>query len=210
VLILYFFIGILATIVAAIPPGAANIAVVNTVVKHSVTKALFLIVGAGAGEVLISYLALHSSMTLTSYFQENPWVQIIVFLLFFVAGLFFLFRRKYKLYDKKLSETTIQPLRFLTGLLLAFLNPPVLIFWVLALTLIHKHVLMVSDMSPWLVLLLFFTGVFVGKVAVLFGYAKWGKHVEHGKNNTKRTIDLFLGVGLLVIGFIQSIRFFIE
>jgi len=210
VLILYFLIGILATVLAAIPPGAANIAVVGTAVKHSVRSALFLIVGAGLGEVLISYLALHSSMTLTSYFKENPWVQVTVFLLFFMAGLFFLFRRKYKLYNRDFSKTARRPSRFLTGLLLAFLNPPVLIFWVLALTLIHKHVLMVSDMSPWLVLLLFFAGVFFGKVAVLFGYAKWGKLVENGKNNTKRTIDLFLGIGLLILGFIQGIRFFIE
>lgn len=95
-------------------------------------------------------------------------------------------------------------------MLLAFVNPPVLIFWVLAFTVIHKYVLRVSEMSPWLTLLLFFTGVYLGKVLTLYFYGKWGKKLENNQNDTNSKKDVFVGIALLLVGVIQGVRFFIE
>ena len=100
--------------------------------------------------------------------------------------------------------------KFLKGLLLAFINPPVLIFWVLAFTLIHKYILKVSDMSPWLTLLIFFTGVFFGKTATLYAYSRWGEKLEKSQKNTQKTIHQFIGIALLALGIFQGVRFFIN
>ena len=206
--ILYFLIGFFAAIIAAAPPGAANVLVVNTSVKETVSKAAYIIVGAGLGELFLSFIALHYVMNLTDFFEENSWVQISVFVLFILIGAYFLLQNKITTPETKLKIKNLKTPKLLKGLLLAFLNPPVLIFWVLAFTLIHKHILKVSDMSPVVTLLLFFSGVFIGKMVTLYAYSLWGKKLEESHNDTKKTIRLFIGIALLLLGTIQGIRFF--
>lgn len=171
---------------------------------------MFIVLGAGLGEVLLSFIALHCMMNFSDYFKANPWIQIVIFVLFLMVGAFFLLRKKLSLTTKKTSDKKIKPPKFITGLLLAFVNPPVLIFWVLAFTVIHKYVLKVSEMSPWLTLLLFFTGVYLGKVLTLYFYGKWGKKLENNQNDTNSKKDIFVGIALLLVGVVQGVRFFIE
>ncbi|MCZ6594077.1 MAG: LysE family transporter [Bacteroidetes bacterium] len=207
--LLYLFIGFAAAVIAAVPPGAANIVVVNTTINGTLRKALFVVLGAGIGEVLLSLIALHCAMNFSDYFKDNPWVQITIFVLFISIGTFFLLRNTFNIKSKNRREKKIKTPKFLTGFLLAFLNPPVLIFWVLAFTIIHKYVLKVSDMSPLLTLLLFFTGVYLGKVLTLYFYGKWGKKLEKNKDESSSKKDIFVGIALVLVGVLQGIRFII-
>jgi L-lysine exporter family protein LysE/ArgO len=206
---LYFFIGFIAAVIAASPPGAANIVVMNTTINGTLKKAMYVVLGAGMGEVVLSFLALHCVMNFTDYFKENPWVQITIFILFIVIGTFFLLRNTFNIGSKNTSEKKFKAPRFITGFLLAFVNPPVLIFWVLAFTIIHKYVLKVSEMSPLLTLLLFFSGVYVGKILTLYFYGKWGVNLENNKDGNNSGKDIILGVALVLVGAIQGFRFFI-
>lgn len=207
--VLYLFIGFVAAVIAAAPPGAANLVVINTSMNQTLRKASYLVLGAGIGEVLLSLIALHCTMNFADYFQQNPWIQITVFVLFLLVGTFFLLRNKLRLAPKKASEKKTKAPKFITGVLLAFVNPPVLIFWVLAFSIIQKYLLKVSEMSPWLVLLLFFLGVYLGKVTTLYFYGKWGKKMENKQNETSYKKDIFVGLALVLVGCIQGIRFFI-
>lgn len=207
--ILYLFIGFVAAVIAAAPPGAANLVVINTSMNQTLRKASFVVLGAGIGEVLLSLLALHCTMNFADYFTQNPWIQITVFVLFLLVGAFFLLRNKLRLVRGKTSEKKIKAPKFVTGIFLAFVNPPVLIFWVLAFSVIQKYLLKVTDMSPWLVLLLFFLGVYLGKITTLYFYGKWGKKMEHKENESGYKKDIFVGLALVLVGCIQGIRFFI-
>lgn len=199
----------MAAVIAAAPPGAANLVVINTTTKQTLRKAGFIVLGAGIGEVLLSLIALHCTMNFSDYFQQNPWIQITVFLLFVAAGSFFLLRKRTVKEPKKAVKKKIKTPKFITGLFLAFVNPPVLIFWVLAFSVMQKYLLKVSEMSPWLVLLLFFSGVYFGKVVTLYIYGKWAKKLEQKNSGTSHKKDLFVGVALLLVGVIQGVRFFI-
>ncbi len=64
-------------------------------------------------------------------------------------------------------------------------------------------------MSPWITLLLFFTGVYLGKVLTLYSYGKWGQKLEKKRQGFSSKKDLIVGVALLLVGVIQGIRFFI-
>jgi len=207
--LLYFFIGFVAAVVAASPPGAANIVVVNTTINGTIKKAMYIVLGAGIGEVVLSFIALHCMMNFTDYFKENPWVQITIFVLFMLIGAFFLLRNRFNIKSENRREKKIKMPKFITGFLLAFINPPVLIFWVLAFTIIHKYVLKVSEMSPLLTLSLFFSGVYVGKILTLYFYGKWGIKLEKNKNEKNSKKDIFVGVALVLVGAIQGFRFFI-
>jgi len=149
-------------------------------------------------------------MNLTDFFQENPWVQVSVFIVFIVFGIYFIAKDKLDFLKSDFSIKELNTPKFLKGLLLAFINPPVLIFWVLAFTLIHEHILKVSDMSPWLTLLVFFAGIFFGKTATLYAYSRWGEKLEKNSKNTNRTIHLVIGIALLLVGIFQGVRFFIS
>jgi threonine/homoserine/homoserine lactone efflux protein len=207
--LLYFFIGFVAAVMAASPPGAANIVVMNTTINGTAKKAMYVVLGAGIGEVVLSLIALHCTLNFTDYFKENPWVQITIFVLFMLIGVFFLLRNTFNIRSINTLEKKIKAPKFITGLLLAFINPPVLIFWVLAFTIIHKYVLKVSDMSPLLTLLLFFSGVYVGKILTLYFYGKWGVKLEKNKDGNNSRKDIFVGVALVLVGAIQGFRFFI-
>jgi threonine/homoserine/homoserine lactone efflux protein len=208
-LIVYFFIGLVAATIAAMPPGAANLVVMSTTTKQTLQKALLVALGAGIGEVLLSLIALHCTINFTSYFEQNPWIQITFFSLFVAMGLYFLLRNRFKTVPKKTKRKSIKAPKIITGILLAFVNPPVLIFWVLTFTIIQKYLLQVSDMSPWLVLVLFFSGVYTGKVTTLYLYGKWAIKLRQKTNNTGLKKDLFVGVALALVGLVQSIRFLI-
>lgn len=208
--VLYLFIGFIAAVIAAAPPGAANLVVINTTINNTLSKALLVVLGAGLGEVLLSFIALHCTMNFADYFQQNPWIQITVFLLFLMVGTFFLLRKKLNIPSKKTAKKKVSTPKFITGILLAFINPPVLIFWVLAFSIIHKYILKVSEMSPWLTLLLFFSGVYLGKVFTLYIYGKWGKKMEKNKDSNGSKKDIFVGVALVLVGLVQGVRFFIQ
>ena len=45
--ILFFLMGFVISVIAAVPPGAANIVVMNTVTNRSIGAAMLLAVGAG-------------------------------------------------------------------------------------------------------------------------------------------------------------------
>ena len=207
--LLYFFIGFVAAVIAASPPGAANIVVMNTTINGTAKKAMYVVLGAGIGEVVLSLIALHCTLNFTDYFKENPWVQITIFVLFMLIGVFFLLRNTFNIRSRNTLEKKIKAPKFITGFLLAFINPPVLIFWVLAFTIIHKYVLKVSDMSPLLTLLLFFSGVYIGKILTLYFYGKWGVKLEKHKDGNNSRKDIFVGAALVLVGVIQGFRFFI-
>ncbi|MEM7187615.1 MAG: LysE family transporter [Bacteroidota bacterium] len=207
--ILYLLLGFTITIVAAAPPGAANIVVMNTVSKRSLQQAMRIVVGAGLGEVVLSMIALHCTMNFSTYFKQNSWIQISVFVLFILAGVFFLLRNRVRLSTPKPAIRSKVFPKFVTGFLLAFLNPPVLIFWVLAFSLANEFALEVTDMSPLLTLSLFFLGVYAGKVATLYVYGKWGKQMEQHDRNRSSKKHLFIGVALLMVGLVQGARFLI-
>lgn len=207
--LLYILIGFVVACIAALPPGAANIAVVNTTANKTLNQALYIIVGAGIGEVLLSLFALHCTMNLTSYFENNPWLQITVFILFIVVGAYFLLQKHLDLKLFKIPAEKRAFPKWLKGFLLAILNPPVLIFWVLAFTIIHKHVIKVSEMSPLFTLVIFFTGIFLGKTATLYGYGLWRKKLDKGTKNSTQKTNTVIGIALILVGVIQGIRFFI-
>ena len=64
-------------------------------------------------------------------------------------------------------------------------------------------------MSPWIVLLLFFLGVYLGKTITLYFYGKWGKKMEQTQNESNYKKDIFVGLALVLVGCVQGIRFFI-
>ncbi len=100
--------------------------------------------------------------------------------------------------------------KFLTGFLLAILNPPVLIFWVIAISLTQKYMIPISSMSPFIILVLFFTGVYIGKFITLYFYGKISHRTAKKQNKERYKLYRVIGIALIVVSSLQGIRFFIN
>lgn len=205
----YSIIGLAAASLGGAAPGASNLAVIKTTATDSLHKAMGIAVGAGVGEMFLAFLALCYSRLFTEFFEMNTWIQILFTAVFLSIGFLFLFPKLWKKFSKpKLSRKKPQS-TFLTGFLLAVINPPVLLFWVASITLIQTYVLPLTDMSPISVLSLFFLGVFFGKVLILYGYAVLGNTLQK-KNTNNATFNRIIGVVIILIAMSQAIRLLIQ
>lgn len=202
-IILYFFIGILASVIGALPFGASNIAVINTTIKQNAKQAFKIAIAAGISEVILSYYALHCNMVVRDFFDRNMWIQILIVVLLMAIGSFLLFKKKKTSVSKKKRLISS---KYVTGFLLGILNPPVLIYWIVVFGIINNNNLMLSLSSPLIVLFLFFVGVYLGKLAILYLYSRFSVSIKHRAQNITGVINKITGVLLIITGIAQAIK----
>lgn len=117
---IYLLAGFAAAFIGALPPGAVNLSVVYTTLNRGASFALPIILTAAMGEIILSYFALHCTMTVQQYIQENVFIQYTIAILLILAGLFLFFKKT----DSAQPKTPKKNRGFLNGLLLSVLNPP--------------------------------------------------------------------------------------
>lgn len=202
-ILIYFIIGIFAALLGALPLGASNIAVINTTIKQNAKQAFKIAITAGIAEVILSYYALHCNMVVRDFFEMNLWIQILIVIVLIAVGVFLFFKKNKKKTSKKNKLTKS---KYATGFFLGILNPPVLIYWVVAFGIINSNNIMLSLQSSLSVLFLFFFGVYIGKVLTLYFYSKFSLVIKNKAQNVSLVINKVTGVLLVVIGIVQAVK----
>ena len=193
-------IGTIATILGALPPGASNLAVIKTSLQESHRESLKISYGAGLGEVLLVFIAFSSGMVVQDFFEMNLWVQYLVAARLATVGLYFTINKKENTESKPKKSS-----KYLLGFTLSVINPPVLIYWILVFSLLAKWISSTSSNSVlWLGL--FLSGVFIGKVATLYGYSKFGSHIQKKKTSSGSNINRYIGITLIILACMQVIK----
>lgn len=209
--VFYFFLGVIIAIIGALPLGAVNLAVINTSIKEDIKNASYIALAAGIGEVTLAAIALHCSMEVSNFFYQHQWIQIGFIIAFFLTGIYFMYlafkrnqntrkRRKLRLFNSK----------FLTGFVLALINPPVIIYWILAISLTNKYIFKLTVQNSLSSLLFFFIGIYLGKITTLYFYGKWGNKMAQKQEGSKTRLHRIIGIALIVISIVQGIKFAIE
>ena len=204
-LILYFVIGILASIIGALPLGASNIAVINTTLKQNARQAFKIALAAGIAEVILSYYALHCNMIVRNFFDNNMWIQAVIAFILLVIGGYLFFRNKS---ETPLKKNKLAKSKYTTGFLLGILNPPVLIYWIIAFGVINNNDIMLSLKSSFAVLFLFFFGVYSGKLLTLYLYSRFSLIIKNRVQNMSLIINKVTGVLFVVIGLLQAVKLY--
>ncbi len=207
---LYLLFGTIIAIVGAIPLGAVNIAVINNSIKENIKKASYVALAAGVGEVVLAFFALHCSMQLSSFFLENQWIQITFIAIFFLVGIYFIFLANNTVKSNGKRKIKLSNSKFLTGFSLAILNPPVIIYWILAISLINKYIFELTVQNSITSLFLFFLGIYLGKIGTLYFYGRWGNKMAKKQEGSKTKLHRIIGIALIVISVFQSIKFVVE
>jgi len=202
-------VGLATAIIAAIPPGAANYMVIKERINHNTNTLHKLILGASLGEVFIAAFALQYAMSLTHFFQENKWFQVSIAAILLSLGVWLLLKPKKETSknSKKYPKVTIS--KTLKGFLLAAINPPVLVYWVIVFSALGMYVNDQVEQSSLEMITLYFTGIFLGKISVLYGYSYWGRKLSN-KGNANGIISRVLGIALVIVGSFQGFRLFIQ
>ncbi|WP_298555903.1 LysE family transporter [uncultured Algibacter sp.] len=205
-IIIYLLIGVFAAILSALPLGASNIAVINTTLKQNAKQAFKIAITAGIAEVMLSYYALDCNQVIKDFFNDNLWVQLVIVAILFLAGSYLLFKKQSETKSKKGKLTQS---KYATGFLLGIVNPPVLIYWVIAFGVLNNNDIMLSLKSSASVLFLFFLGVYLGKVLTLYFYSKLSVIIKNKVQNISLVVNKATGVLLIVISFAQAVKLYI-
>jgi len=199
--LLYAFAGFAASTLGALPPGAVNLSVVYTTLNRGAKNAISIIIAAAFGEIILSYFALHCTMTVEEYIEQNLYVQYLIAVLLIVAGGLLSFQKpKVKKPGKAKRNNGI-----LKGLLLAVLNPPVLVYWLVAFAFISSNGLMVN-LSLTQLTLIFFAGIFVGKIFALWLYLQLSKRIASKASHLTEKINRGIAILLVVLGLVQLVK----
>ena len=200
-LILYFFSGFLASYIGGAFPGAVNLNVVYTTIQKSAKETVPIILAASLGEILLSLLALHCGMAVDEFVKNNLILKIGIALVLILAGIYLWFKKQNE--SKTISSSNKG---FLKGFLLALFNPPVLVFWLVAFTYLSSVAQIEPMMSIFYLTLLFFLGVFIGKLLVLYCYVKFSVFIADRSQIFTSSLNKVIAVILACIGIVQLFK----
>ncbi|NQX76308.1 LysE family transporter [Gilvibacter sp.] len=209
--ILYLVIGVLLAGIGGAFPGASNIAVISAAAKGRQRQGQQIAYGAGLGEISLAFLALSYSMFVADFLKMNPWIKVLFVGVFLIVGTLFLFKQQLPKRKKKSNESGSMSTRLLQGYLLAAINPPVLLFWLVAVALVNSNYVELSAMLDLSSLLFFFFGVFLGKVGILMIYGSTGKRLasKETKKRSKVCLHTLIGIALIGIAVVQALRLWV-
>ncbi len=205
--IVYLLIGIVTSVLSALPLGASNIAVINTALKQNAKQAFKIAITAGIAEVILSYYALHYNVAAQTLFNNNKWIQIFIAGILLGVGLFLLLKKQSS--SNKSKSRKLMQSKYATGFILGILNPPVLIYWVIAYSVLNNSNFMLSIKSSFLILFLFFLGVYTGKLLTLYLYSKISIIIKSKINNISNILNKIIGILLITTGILQSLKLYI-
>ncbi|HDR51484.1 MAG TPA: hypothetical protein ENN90_07680 [Mariniphaga anaerophila] len=195
----YLLIAIAATIIGAVPFGLVNLSMVNVALKNDSHGAVQIAHGASVVEVIFALAALLTGAKLSPVLEGNPVVRYFVFAVLLGSGLFFWFKKN----REKTKPDNRKSSGFFKGIILNLVSIQVLLFWLLAATVLSAKQLIPSVFSE---MLFFVAGVWLAKMAVLWAYAFLAKKVVSHAQKISSHINRIIGVVLMVVAVVQLFK----
>lgn len=212
-LVSYFFLGLLATIIGALPLGTTNVAVINTTIKENIQSALKIIYTAALAEIILVLIAIRFNLQIENFVAMNLHLQYTIALLLLAVGIVLILRKKECMKDEKEECILIKKRKFqidkqMLGFILGLVNPTVLIYWILVISFLSKKRLYLSLNKEYLLLILFLLGAFIGKALTLYGYGKFSNVLKARLKNKTTRINTIIGTLLICISIFQFSKIF--
>ena len=189
---LTFFIGLIANFIGYIPPGNINLALVQITINKGIKSALQFIIAFSCVEFFFTYFIMNAADWLSQQVNLNTIIDWVMMVLFGVMGAITWIHRKKPPESKKNSEH--DSIKY--GILLGFLNPVQVPFWMITGTYLITHQWIETGR---LALVIFSIGSAAGAFLCLFIYAKSASYVQNKLALSNRTINT--GIAILFFAF---------
>lgn len=167
---LTFFIGLIANFIGYVPPGNINLTLVQITINRGMKQAMMFIIAFSSVEFFFTYFIMHAARWLSSEVRLNTAIDWIMMGLFATLGTITWINRKKK---PQASYSDKESIRY--GILLGFLNPMQIPFWMITGTYLITH--------QWIedgrvALVIFSIGAAAGAFSALFLYAEFAKFIQ--------------------------------
>ncbi|MBT32986.1 MAG: hypothetical protein CMO01_25285 [Thalassobius sp.] len=206
--LIYLSLGMLASFVGTIPVGPVNISVVATTLNRNVRSGIIFSGSAAIVEILQSFIALQFGVLLSELIFTNDSFKIFVSLVFLAIGLVFLLKKQKAIIEDS-AKKKLSP--WLSGLVVAMLNPQALPFWIFVLGyyqsehLIDMHLLQGAQLTC---VFSFLLGVSLGKFSALSLYSYLSAYLSEKLKNLSYWMNKILGIVFILLSLSQIIKLF--
>ena len=196
--LIILLLGMGAAIVGALPFGLVNLTVLNVTFERGNGAAIKIAHGAALVEVVFGTTALFAGGMLASHIEGNIIVSYITAGVLIIGGVFFVLKKQ-RISDQR--ETSFSG--FLKGMLLNLVSIQVFLFWILAITFLSSRELLQYDL---LSILFFVSGIWLGKMAVLWMYMNLSNRILSRSRIISKNINTIIGIVLIALAFVQFLK----
>ncbi len=189
---LTLFIGLVANFIGYIPPGNINLALVQITINRGMKQALQFIIAFSCVEFFFTYFIMNADGWLSQQLNLNTIIDWIMIVLFSVMGAIAWIHRKKAPESRQYSER--DSIKY--GILLGFLNPVQIPFWMITGTYLITHQWIETGK---LALFVFSIGSALGAFLCLYIYAKGAAYIQSKLALSNKTINT--GIALLLFSF---------
>jgi threonine/homoserine/homoserine lactone efflux protein len=183
---LTFFLGLIANFIGYIPPGNINLTLVRITINRGFKQALQFIIAFSCVEFFFTFFIMHAARWLSAQVRLDVVIDWVMVLLFLVLGIVTWLNRK-KLPETKYSEH--DSVKY--GILLGFLNPMQVPFWMVTGTYFITHEWILDGNVA---LSIFSIGSAAGAFLCLFLYAEFAKYIQSKFALSTRVINTAIAI----------------
>jgi len=183
---LTFFIGLIANFVGYVPPGNINLTAVQITINRGMKQVLQFIIAFSCVEFFFTFFIMLAAEWLSQQVRLDTIIDWVMVVLFGVLGAITWAHRKQKAQKKYSEHDSIK-----YGILLGFLNPMQVPFWMVTGTYVITHEWILTGK---LALIIFSLGSAGGAFLALFVYAKFAKYIQSKFELSTRVINTSVAI----------------
>ncbi len=167
---LTFFLGLIVNFIGYIPPGNINLTLTQIAINRGMRQALRFIIAFSCVELLFTFFIMQAAKWLSVQPHVETIIDWVMVVLFGTLGIITWLNRKK---PPKSNYSSRESIRY--GILLGFINPMQIPFWMIAGTYLLAH--------QWILPGLFALGVFslgsaAGSFLCLYAYARSARYIQ--------------------------------
>ncbi len=188
---LTFFIGLFANFIGYVPPGNINLTVARIAVNRGMRQVFMFITSFSCVDFFFAYFIMHAAKWLAAQVKLDTVIDWVMVALFGVLGGITWMHRKRKPKTNHSKRASVQH-----GILLGFLNPMQVPFWIITGTYLITHQWILDGK---LALVIFSLGAAAGAFLALLLYARFAKYIKSKFDLSTRVINT--GIAILFFSF---------
>jgi threonine/homoserine/homoserine lactone efflux protein len=190
-IILTFFLGLFANFIGYIPPGNINLSLLQITINRGMKQALQFIIAFSTVELFFTFIVMHAAEWLSAQVRLDTVIDWVMVVLFGVLGTI-----TWKHRNRPPQKVYKEHDSIKYGIILGFLNPMQVPYWMIAGTYMITHQWIDTDLIS---LIIFSVGSAGGAFLCLFLYAKFAVFVQSKFALSTRVIDT--GISILFFSF---------
>lgn len=201
-IIIHFTLGLIATIIGAMPFGLVNLSVVDSTLNRGERAAFWVSAGATIIEIGFVLLAIFLGSRLAAYMENSPWIEFFILLVLLTAGISFFLRKNKGSENKKI----VMP-DFVKGMFLNILSVQVLLYWFVAIAYLQSNAQIVFTLEC---IVAFTLAVALGKMLTLLFYRLLATKIRSKSSAIARKINYIIGIIMIGLAVFHLLKIMLE